>query len=391
MKRRGIFTIVEFTNPTGGPSWRVQGTKLSGERVRKNFQTEAEADGEILALQTEKLNADVGQQLRMTWLTKEQLRDAEHSIRELGEKPIRVAVRFYLENYREAVTPILVMDAFAKFIEDKTRENARPDTIGNLKRKNAFLLAEHGKRNVHEVLPDQIKALIHRDGTSPVYRDNLRRAMSGFFNWCTDHGHCKESPLAKVKPIKSERDEPAVLPLAGVRKLLLNAAKYKDGVMLPYVAISLFAGVRPKELARLIWDDLDLNQKQITISGKAAKLRQRRIVDLSPNLIAWLRPMAVARRPFVGKNWRRDFDKVKELAGFTSWTIDIMRHTAISHHLAYHQHEGQTAQWAGNSPDVIQRHYKGLVNAKEAKLFWSIRPDGKRKGAKSKIVTLKAA
>ncbi len=50
-------------------------------------------------------------------------------------------------------------------------------------------------------------------------------------------------------------------------------------------------------------------------------------------------------------------------------------HPAISTHLAYFQHEGKTATWAGNSPDIIQRHYKGLVKPGDAKEFWAITTD----------------
>jgi len=72
------------------------------------------------------------------------------------------------------------------------------------------------------------------------------------------------------------------------------------------------------------------------------------------------------------------------------WTADVMRHTGISHHLALHQHEGKTATWAGNSPDVIQRHYKGLVNKNDAKAFWAIVPTA-AKPAKGKIIPMLVA
>ena len=52
--------------------------------------------------------------------------------------------------------------------------------------------------------------------------------------------------------------------------------------------------------------------------------------------------------------------------------MDILRHTAISMHLAAHSNEGLTAAWAGNSPDIIQRHYKGLVRPADASDFWQI-------------------
>ncbi len=403
MKLKGKFEVQEFTNASGTVSWRVTGTKLTGERVRKNFSTEAEATAEKQRLEIEALNVPVATGLKSTRLNDAQLLEAEAAYKKLAGRSLMVAVDYFVANYREPLTAITVKDAFAQFLEDKRRQNCRPDSIENYERKNAMLVKTCGERNVSEVLPDQVKDIIFRPGLAPAYRDNLRRGMGVFFNWCVEQQYCKESPLAKVGAITTERDEPEILPLADVRKLLQAAASYKGGVVLPYVAISVFAAVRPKEISRLSWDDVDLDQKLITIQGKLAKMRERRIVELSENLVAWLKPFALARRPFVGQNWRRDFDTVKQLAGYGGraplpaaeerpgkpgpkakprpqlkpWPVDIMRHTGISYHLAQHQHEGKTATWAGNSPDVIQRHYRGLVNPKDAKAFWSIRPDAK--------------
>ena len=78
---------------------------------------------------------------------------------------------------------------------------------------------------------------------------------------------------------------------------------------------------------------------------------------------------------------------MKAGAGISEWTQDIMRHTAISNHLAFHEHEGRTASRAGNSPDIVQRHYKGLIKRQDAEAFWSISPVD----ASEKIVTLPAA
>ena len=45
--------------------------------------------------------------------------------------------------------------------------------------------------------------------------------------------------------------------------------------------------------------------------------------------------------------------------------------------LRQESHEGVTALWAGNSPTVVQKHYRALVTQKAAKEFWSIVPDKK--------------
>jgi integrase len=187
----------------------------------------------------------------------------------------------------------------------------------------------------------------------------------------------------------------------------LSAARtYKGGSLTPYVALALFAGLRPTELARLSWDRISLKSKTITIGSDVAKMRSKRIVEMSDNLREWLSPFAVTKPPIVGTNWRRDFDAIKLAVDFGNpkriskqdkekhpelkpWTQDIMRHTAISYHLARYQHEGRTAQWAGNSPDMVQRHYKGLVKLTDSRRFWRLLPPSNRKTGQPK--TAKAA
>jgi integrase len=178
--------------------------------------------------------------------------------------------------------------------------------------------------------------------------------------------------------------EPQILSLADCRGLLISARDHKEGLLLPYVALGLFAGLRPAELSRLTWAKIDLAEGTVTIDGSMAKTRQRRVVKLSTNAIAWLEPFAVSRPPFTFTNFQRDFAKVKNGAkfngkegtkGMRAWVPDYMRHTAISNHFAHNKHEGETASWAGNSPNVIHRHYKALVKEADAKEFWEITPD----------------
>jgi integrase len=89
--------------------------------------------------------------------------------------------------------------------------------------------------------------------------------------------------------------------------------------------LGLFTAIRPAELARITWRDIDLNSSTVTIPSKAAKLRSRRVIEmvgivrdgikLPPNLIEWLAPHATRKTPIRDANWRKDFDVVKEAAG----------------------------------------------------------------------------
>ena len=95
--------------------------------------------------------------------------------------------------------------------------------------------------------------------------------------------------------------------------------------------------------------------------------------------------MAPARRKkAAGFNGKEGTDGKNGEPKLRPWVQDYMRHTAISMYLAKHKHEGEAASWAGNSPNVIHRHYKGLVKEAHANEFWTIRP----KTVKSEIEKL---
>jgi len=221
-----------------------------------------------------------------------------------------------------------------------------------------------------------------RKSRSPQTQGNDRRALCCFFNWAVAQGYAESNPIQKIKAPRFDMDEPEILSTAEVRKVIEETSTFKGGKLVPYVILAMFAAIRPAELERLTWDSVDLEAKAVTISGRQAKLRQRRIVELSDNAVQWLLPHALKRTPIKGVNWRRDVDEIKRAAGFRArstpgkpWAQDILRHTGISNHFALHEHEGKTALWAGNSPDMIHRHYKGLVSKREAAEFFGITPD----------------
>jgi integrase len=381
---KGQFWIDEFTNASGTISYRVKGM-LNGRQVRQNFRTKSEATSRKQELEIEASGQTTDVRIAATRLTQAQIAEAESAYTILPDgRSLLWAVKFATDNYQETVRPITVKKAYDLFIADRAAQNLRPDSLRNLGVRVGWLARDHGDKALSTITTDTLRALIFAGNSAPVTRDNNRRAISAFFNWAISHGYAKENPAAKIGAIKFERDEPELMPLADVKALLSAARLYKDGVCFPYVALGLFAALRPKEIERIGWADIDLEAKTVTLGARVAKMRERRIVELSDNLVTMLKPYA--GKQIKAQNWRRDFDAVKTQAGYNGreqttdgekrtlkpWPQDIMRHTAISMHLAKHQHEGKTATWAGNSPDIIQRHYKGLVKAKDAQEFWAL-------------------
>lgn len=173
-----------------------------------------------------------------------------------------------------------------------------------------------------------------------------------------------------------------------------------NGEMLPYVALIIFAAIRPdSEIRYLTWDQINLEDGEIrVIKGKRKKKRK---VIMSKNLICWLRTCdrSCPIYPSSDSVFKRRWAAVRRAAGFRGgtkvshskktdvlkkkkalemerkpWVKDYGRHTGISCHVREFENTGKTATWAGTSKEMIEEHYDGLVTGSQAKAFWSILP-----------------
>lgn len=376
------FNIRTFTNPSGKESHRVYGMR-KGKQYRKNFKDHRLALAHKQALELEAANMAAAP-LVTTRLTPDQAREAEYCFERVASKgyTLRAAVEFAFAHYHPSKKQATVQEAYELFIQSKASANLRPLTVSSLANRLADMVEKFGAVQVSEVQSDELRPLIFRPDTSTVNHSNYYRAHTCFFNWCKGK-YSTQSPMDFIQRPEIDRDEPQALSLAECRALVTHAQTFKQGALVPYVVLALFGGIRPTEIERLTWADVDVDDFSVNISAKVAKMRGRRIVDMSANAVEFLRPHMLKKTPFRGPGWRKQFDALKALAGFGSgedqkaWTPDVLRHTAISMHLAKHEHEGKTATWAGNSPDVIQKHYKALVKAKDAAEFWQIMPGEK--------------
>src|SRR5437762_7318781 len=69
---------------------------------------------------------------------------------------------------------------------------------------------------------------------------------------------------------------------------LLKATIENDLELLPYQLFCIFAGVRPKEVERLKWSDVNIEEKFIQVPEETSKTGVRRVVDMESLLVSWL-------------------------------------------------------------------------------------------------------
>ena len=341
-------------------------------------------------------------------LTTERLAMAHRAFDLLEDAPANELIEAVTEHQKSkkqnaAIKAVTVSTAVEEFLADKKLENVRARTIGDLRARLHKFAETNGAKKVSNVNNNDVKTYMQAGEKAPQTQKNNLTVVSAFFAWAVVKEYTLSNPCKTVKPPNMDDSEPVVLSIEQIKKVLESAQTERDGRCLPWVVLGLFCAVRPAEIARLEetgtrWKAVDLQNKQIRIGPEIAKLRGRRVIELDDAAVAWLE---LVKGKSMEPN-RRDLDHVKRVAGFlprrtksnsknpdkaekfeardeglTEWPGDCLRHTAISYHLELHKNEGKTAVWAGNSPGVIQKHYRALVTPQQTTEFWNIKPQSK--------------
>ena len=374
------FKIREYQNPrTGTQSWRVEGIKRDGTRIRENFQEQDGARVRQGELETEYLTGQTETTVKATKLTEEQIRFAENAFARLNaDADMPLAVQYWLSHGKKlsVVESPRLDDAFAQYGDWLTNEcKLRDLSKSNLRRRvNVFVNSVPNIR-VADIMPDTIESFLAKRNVSAASKDNDRRAVSSFITWCMDRKRkwIAVNPCGAVRIDKGEKTPPAVLTLEQCKMLLAKADKFKGGRLAPFVAACLFGGLRPFESRRLSWDAVNLKDGEIRLEGVQTKTGKPRVIAICDTLAAWLQ--AHKGKAFYPSNWRRDFDAIKSVIGYgrktdaqpdlKPWIDDIMRHTAISHYFRKTGSYGQTAEQFGNSEAIIKAHYQGRVSSED--------------------------
>jgi len=257
--------------------------------------------------------------------------------------------------------------AIERYLKIKEGQNLRPLTLRQIRWKLGMLQKAFGGSKCHEITTTMMEDWFRVKEWKRSTIDGVMAKIGPFFNWCIREAICIHNPLKYIILPKKDESAPCIFSPSQVQDLMSNALLL-DPCMLPYLALGIFAGIRPEELMRLSW--ADVGPDMIEITAHKAKSRQRRLVSLSGNLRSWL-DLGGDLPP---RNKRKRLERLRE-ASEVSWGHDIMRHTFASYHLAHHGSADRTAHELGHrDTKMLFGHYRELVSRNHAAQFWAISP-----------------
>ncbi len=264
--------------------------------------------------------------------------------------------------------------------------------------------AEAFPDNINEIREQELtrwlqglKKIVYRNGVQveneqgkPVSqrtRNNYRNAICELFTYARKRGYLPKglpTPASETVRMKVVPGKNHIITPEEAEQLLKNLSPK----LIPFAVLKLFSGLRTEEAFGLKWEDIRFHSDSVIIDARLAKLRQRRVPPILPNLAKWLAPFQGLKGPINPQysNPNALLHAVAREAAKAKVMLkrNTFRNCYISYRVAEPNPSALVAEEAGTSTGMIKANYLELATRTDAKKWFAINP------AKSQISKLKA-
>ena len=253
-------------------------------------------------------------------------------------------------------------DGFALYL--KIKQHLRPDSIRDIRCIGNRLLRtkpELGERNFSELTvaecEEWLNAAFHTDTQfkrsaneiSPQAKDpkgetahkvsasqfnKARTMLHGLFEFALRREWCDKNPIKRIERKKVVEKEIQPLKLAETKRLIKTAQRESPEYAV-VAALLVYTGIRPCEVRRLTWRDIDTEEKTITVRSQCSKTGGVRQVEIPPvlNRLLITHSRELKEEKICPPNWQHRWRKIRDNSGFRGyWVQDVLRHTYASFH-----------------------------------------------------------
>lgn len=324
---------------------------------------------------------------------------------ELGPdlSPLPGIIEHWRRTSKSITHPLTVLELCEQFIayrEGQRGSNRR--TLADMRHHCKSFALRFGEAKAHEITPAQLRSFLDSAGSDSESQNNYK-VLSIAFNWAKEHRIIALNPLDEIKRPSAGNIEPGIYQPDEFRRLLETADKHFPD-LLPFIAVSGFAGLRTSELlakydgeATLQWSDVLWDKKLIQVRPEVAKKTKRksgdrRYIPMEPALIHWLEPYRKETGTVAtfAESWCRSIlrglkktpqegDPAESFGLFRMAKVtpvkNGLRHSFASYWLARSGKEGfgSLSRVMGNSEGIARRHYVEVLEPADGERWFGIR------------------
>ena len=225
------------------------------------------------------------------------------------------------------------------FLESK--RHLRPDSLRDIRWIFGRLMRfkpDFAAKNFSEFTPNDCAEWLGRSFQTAPQHNKARAMLHALFEFALRRDWCGRNPIKRVERRKVVEREIKPLKLFETQRLIKTAQREGQSCAV-CAALLVYSGIRPREVRRLTWRDIDADEKTITVRSQCSKTGGVRQVEIPPALGRILEaPRAQSDGGKIcPRNWERRWREIRDSSGFRGrWVCDVLRHTYASFHAKHY-------------------------------------------------------
>jgi integrase len=368
--------------------FKITGYYVDGKRIRKYFETRKAAEIFIEAEQIRRENlgkraahidgALAEDALRASDILKptpytlmDAARFVAHAHSKLEPHSVRIddAISEHVAAIEQRKRSVSVNQLVDEFIANRRAKGRSEIYIRDLTTRLSRFKISMGDRIIADISGSDVDHWIQSLNVAAQSQNNFRAVLSAMWTFAVRRGYAVTNVIQLVDKTSVVRDHIPTFSVDQLTQLLATAPPE----YLPVLAIGAFAGLRPEEINKLQWEDIDFHERTIRVNASAAKTRKKRFAEISDNLRAWLEPHAGRTGPVAPRNLQKLRRATMKAAKIEKWPPDVLRHSFASAHYAFHRDPARTAVIMGHrDQNMLLTHYRDVMKPSEAAKYWTL-------------------
>lgn len=293
-------------------------------------------------------------------------------------KSLRAATFFYMQHTNPDGGKRTMGELLGEFLDSRREKGLRAATIDSYETHLDQVAEYFGDTPVSEITTNAVEEWFRSKNYGVVSRISYLRHFHALFAFAVKREYVHVNPVARIDKPRMDKRVVDYLTAEQAESVLDAAVKHVPEIV-PYLAIGMFAGLRPSEIHGrrtehdpLDWRDINLIRGVIRVTPEQDKNREGRRVAISDCLKAWLAPYLQKEGPIL---YTRTAVALAFHRAGVKYSKDILRHSFGTQHWAMHRHEGETAIQLGDTITTVKRHYVNTeAEEEDAEKFWNIYP-----------------
>ncbi len=291
----------------------------------------------------------------------------------------RRVMRAGIASIREAEHTVPFAQAVAASLE--ARRHRRPSTLADLRSFTGRMIryGKWGNTPLRAITPRQCREMLSTVfGHSPHVFRKAQAILHSIFAYGRRQQWCDSNPAEAVErpPLHEQRIE--ILTPPQIKSLMRACEAPEFTTMAPSVKLMLWCGIRPGEVQRLRWKDIDAREGVVYIDPSHSKTGGARAVPLRGAARMLFDTAKADEGSIAPTNWARLWRRVRLRAGFRTWQQDALRHTFASLHLKCFHNPPQLQEEMGHRDSrLLRTRYLNMRNLSSSAAQRFFRGQGK--------------